>query len=71
MMMSRPKHRREDTCIFPPRQVSLNPTKMKEMRKIIKQEQDKTEKLIFSIKTLKILLSRVQTTKYIKCEIKK
>lgn len=53
-MMSRPKNRREDTCIFPPRQVSLNPTKMKEMRKIIKQEQDKTEKLIFSIKTLKI-----------------
>ena len=40
--MLRFKNERDDTRLFPPRQVNLNTTKVKEMWKIIKQEQEKT-----------------------------
>lgn len=39
---------RDDTCFFPPRQVSVDPTEAKEKRKKEKQEQDKGGKIIHS-----------------------
>lgn len=61
--MSRPKNGCDGTYLLPPRQVKINPMKMKDMQKIVEKEQDKGAKLIHSKQYPKIWLSRVQATK--------